>query len=49
MPWLETGPEERTTGTIWIDETIDQLRIRPDDRSCVFKILKMALIIPAEK
>jgi hypothetical protein len=46
MPCLETGPEERTTETIWIDERIDQLRIHPDDKPCTFKILKMVLIVP---
>jgi hypothetical protein len=49
MPWLETGPEERTTGTIWIDETIDQLRIHPDDKPCTFKILRIGLIVPTEQ
>jgi hypothetical protein len=49
MPWLETGPEEKTTGTIWIDETIDQLRIHPDDKPCDFKILKLVLIVPANQ
>jgi hypothetical protein len=47
MPWLETGPDEKTTGTIWIDQTIDQLRIHPDDKPCDFKILKVVLIVPA--
>jgi hypothetical protein len=49
VPWLETGPEERTTETIWIDETIDQLRIHPDNKPCDFKILKIVLLVPAEK
>jgi hypothetical protein len=49
MPWLQTGPEERTTGTIWIDETIDQVRIHPDDKPCTFKILKMVLIVPGNQ
>jgi hypothetical protein len=42
--WLNTGEQ---TETIWVDDTIDQLRIHPDDRPCEFKILKMALIVPA--
>jgi hypothetical protein len=49
LPWMETGPEERTTGTIWIDETIDQLRIHPDDKPCDFKILNLVLIVPANQ
>jgi hypothetical protein len=49
MPSLETGPEEKTTETMWIDEAIDQLRIHPDDKPCTFKILKMVLIVPTEQ
>jgi hypothetical protein len=49
MPSLETGPEEKTTETMWIDEAIDQFRIHPDDKPCTFKILKMVLIVPTEQ
>jgi hypothetical protein len=42
--WLFTGEQ---TETIWVGDTIDQLRIHPDDRPCDFKILKMVLIVPA--
>jgi hypothetical protein len=46
--WLGTGPEEQTE-TIWVDETIDQLRIHPDDKPCNFKIVNIVLIVPSEE
>jgi hypothetical protein len=38
-------PEEETV-TVWVDDTIDQFRINPDDKPCLFKLSKIALLVP---
>jgi hypothetical protein len=41
-----TGPEEQTV-TIWIWDTIDRVRIHPDNRPCTFRISEIVLLTPA--
>ncbi len=43
--WLRLNDSE-TTVTVWISETIDQLRIHPDLRPGVFKISEITLMVP---
>jgi len=35
------------TWTIWIDATIDQIRIRPDSAPCEFRLSRIELLVPA--
>jgi hypothetical protein len=43
---LDTAPGE-TTVSVWINDTIDEFRIRPDNKPCVFRIAKIVLLVPA--
>jgi hypothetical protein len=45
-PYTDTGQQ---TVTMWIDETIDQLRIDPDNKPCEFGISELTLIVPEGK
>jgi hypothetical protein len=42
--WLETGPGEHTT-TFWIKDTLDQFRLHPHNKSCVFTLLAITLVV----
>jgi hypothetical protein len=43
---LSTGPGERTE-TVLVRDTVDQIRIDPDDKPCVFTIAEIVLQAPA--
>lgn len=42
---LEASPGERTV-TVYVNDTIDRFRIRPDTGPCTFKILGLQLLVP---
>ncbi len=44
--WLRLNDSE-TTLTVWICDTIDQVRIHPDYRPGIFRISELVLLIPA--
>src|SRR5213075_670183 len=46
---IQTRAKVRTdrTWTIWIDATIDQIRIRPDSAPCEFRLSRIELLVPA--
>lgn len=35
-----------TVATVWVDDTIDHLRVLPDDNRCVFRVTKAVLLVP---
>jgi hypothetical protein len=39
-------PEEKTV-LIWVNDTVDQIRIDPDTNPCVFKLSEVTLLVPA--
>ncbi len=43
--WTLETREDRTT-TIWINATIDRLRIQPDNKPCQFDIQDLTLLVP---
>lgn len=42
---LDSSPGEKTV-TIAVNDTLDQFRIDPDDKPCVFKIAEIRLLVP---
>jgi hypothetical protein len=45
-PVFELSPAEKVI-TVWAFDTIDQFRIHPDNRACVFQIREITLLVPA--
>jgi hypothetical protein len=43
---LSTTAGEQTT-TFWVYETIDQIRVDPDTKPCVFRLPEIVLLVPA--
>jgi hypothetical protein len=39
------GPQEHTA-TLWVADTIDQFRVDPHDRPCVFRVTGIELLVP---
>ena len=39
-------PEGQRTIVAWVDDTINQIRIDPDDKPCMFKLLEIELVVP---
>jgi hypothetical protein len=44
---LRTDPGERVV-TVRVNDTIDAIRIDPDTKSCVFKLVTISLLVPVE-
>ncbi len=42
--WLETGSDRQVT--IWVWDTVDRFRLRPDDKPFTFKVSEIVLLIP---
>jgi hypothetical protein len=42
---LDTGPGEKTI-TITVNDKIDQVRVDPDEKPCVFKLSEIVLLVP---
>jgi hypothetical protein len=43
--WLDVGRGEQTM-TIWVNDTIDEFRIHPDNKPCVFRLSEITLLVP---
>jgi hypothetical protein len=43
---VDARPGERTT-TVWVNDTIDQFRIHPDNKPCAFNLSAITLLLPA--
>jgi hypothetical protein len=42
---VQGGPQEHTV-TLWVADTIDQFRVDPHDRPCVFRVTGIELLVP---
>ena len=43
--WFQPTGEGRVT-TVWVDDTVDQFRIQPDNQPCEFQIDEIVLLVP---
>jgi hypothetical protein len=47
--WAQDAEPGLKRHAVWVNDTIDQFRIDPDNKPCTFRLLELVLLVPADE